>query len=323
MTNAAVCASRPLSMGCASGVLRYSRATMPSARPAWSTFACKRECEKGAPTCERASSLREGPNLRRLPADALAKDLASGALVGLTRSSLRVESRLSHRRRPPSEDCDPGFIADDVQVQVPMTPVTHFACVTCREPIADDVTDQLAAALVQQEAFLSELASYLPGGGGAEQASRLILEHKFDVTRVEAALFDLVVAASALGMDHTRRNELYREARAPVRALREQMDAAEEGSGRPEGRSRPEQRAERRALQEKLRSAMKDAGRHLFATMNLQSTMGVEIGNSGRVEVDFHGLRECQVGFQTCASYCSAVTLPLCSYTACSPSAAY
>ena len=195
--------------------------------------------------------------------------------------------------RPPSEECDPGFIGDDhngdVQVHVPMTPETHFVCVTCREPIADDVTDQLAAALVQQEGHLSELAGYLPGGSGAAQASRLILEHKFDVPRVEAALFDLVVAASALGMDHKRRDELYQEARAPVRALREQLAKAEEGAGKPAGR------AERRALQEKLRSAMKDAGSHLFATMNLQSTMGVEIGNSGCVEVDFHGLRECHV----------------------------
>ena len=79
------------------------------------------------------------------------------------------------------------------------------------------------------------------------------MTHKFDVPKVEEAIFDLVYAESALGMDHEKRQAKYQEARAPVKALRAELEEATTAN-------------ERRKLLEKLRQAMKDSSRHLYAT---------------------------------------------------------
>ena len=91
-------------------------------------------------------------------------------------------------------------------------------------------------------------------------------------------------------MDHEKRQAKYQEARAPVKALRAEIEEATTA-------------AERRKLREKLRQAMKDSSRHLYADMNAQSTMGAEI-EDGKVEVDFHGLHV-KHGVSLCGVCCA------------------
>ena len=94
----------------------------------------------------------------------------------------RVQSR-----RPESEEVRMDFLEvweTENSTRVPLRPETAFSCTECQRPIADDIVEQLAAALFEQESFLCELSSTYIRVDGAEKARRLIVTHKFDVPKV-------------------------------------------------------------------------------------------------------------------------------------------
>ena len=91
---------------------------------------------------------------------------------------------------------------------------------------------------------------------------------------------------AGLGLDHEQRQEIYREARAPVNVIFAELDEPSvEGSSSLSGSEDSRGRKEKLS---RLRHAMRDAVQHLFATMNRGPAMGTDM--DGVVQVDFHGL---------------------------------
>ena len=180
-------------------------------------------------------------------------------------------------RKPASDELDLGF----EEVEVPLRPVTKFRCPACVTHIADEAIEHLAGGVVQGSELLLELSRLLPSEiiDGQAYACHLVVQHGYDLAAVEEALFDTVVATAALGSKHAHRKRLYEEARAPVQALR-----------RDRSECPPSQRGD---LDERVRHAMLNASREVFATMNSQAKMGLT--ESGVARVDFHGLHENEV----------------------------
>ena len=81
-------------------------------------------------------------------------------------------------------------------------------------------------------------------------------------------MFAAVLAAVGLGRSHEQRERIFAEARAPEKALREQLLRQDGGRLSVASRAR-------------LEREMRSASRRLFTTMNLAANMGTELAFSG------------------------------------------
>ena len=118
---------------------------------------------------DAAALVHEGTSRCSICLEVFASDLSDRCIAVLPCRHAICACLVEHRmqsRRLASEEIRADFIspADDAVYEensslVPVRPETVFQCTECKRPIADDIVEQLASALFDQESFLNELSS--------------------------------------------------------------------------------------------------------------------------------------------------------------------
>ncbi|KAJ2997411.1 hypothetical protein HDV02_005540 [Globomyces sp. JEL0801] len=174
----------------------------------------------------------------------------------------------------------------------------QFVCPTCRQMIPKNCVDNLANAIVHhnQISTFSLLQDMFPVTNGQminQLFCSLLIEHDFDLIKVEGILFNIVHLSNCQEQVHIKTSEekqnIYLTARKPVLVLEKRYDEVKQslaGKWHTSFSERQSLHQELDLISRKLRDARNNACRDVFEQMNAFRT----VKNNCETELDLHGL---------------------------------
>jgi len=185
-------------------------------------------------------------------------------------------------------------------------PRQEFACVECRSSIPRRAVQVLLTGVAASVESLQLLAPRLGCDEGMQEqiVHSLLLHHNFDISAVEGSLWEMlqardiavVAAQSQEPLQSEQKQQIYEEARQPVRRLEAEVAEARARLKAlrvdETGDEWCRERATLDDLMSRLKVARLNAAREIFAQMNADGLgMGTENESVGsECTLDFHGL---------------------------------